>query len=360
MGPRNNAVRQGASPVECSGAFCHGLLAPEALVRRAETRWADIAAAQPDLIPAIAVQRPMVIRTIRLVDRLRHEPPALRLTPQRIADKLAAGDPMMRGEAAALPVLLLAPLVLEACDDLAAGGAGDVARRVRGCIDDGRVDMGSLLAASFDRNQRAIRAKAMHEGIAPDVLWLAAELAAGPAAHVAARTLLGGEAAEPGIAAARDRWPHGYCPACGSWPAFAEACGGAGRLRCSFCGLDWPARADRCPYCRDEDSSPTWATMSPGARDRAALCTRCGGYLKWLEPATATPFELLAVEDLASCAVDALAAGRGFGRPPLPTLAGPDRLPCEGLEPDREPPAAGDEPGDADAPGGTAPERGGP
>ena len=32
---------------------------------------------------------------------------------------------------------LLAPLVLEACDDLAAGGAGDVARRVRGCIDAG-------------------------------------------------------------------------------------------------------------------------------------------------------------------------------------------------------------------------------
>ena len=302
---------------------------PEALVRRAETRWADITALQPDLAPAIAVQRPMVLRTIRAVDRLRSEPPALDLTPQRIADKLDAGEPLMRGEAAALPVPLLAPLVLEACDDLAAGGAGDVARRVRGCIDAGRVDMGSLLAASLGRNQHAIRAKAMHEGIAPDVLWLAAELAAGPAAHVAARTLLAAETADGGVAGARDRWRHGYCPACGSWPAFAEVCGGNGALRCSFCGLDWPARPERCTYCRAADPGPAWATASPGAANRVALCGGCGGYLKWLEPGAPTPFELLAIEDLASSPVDALAAGRGFGRPPLPDLRGPDQLPCQ-------------------------------
>ena len=307
---------------------------PETLVRRAETRWADIAAAQPDLIPAIAVQRPMVVRAIRLVDRLRLEPPVLRLEPQRVADKLAAGAPALRGEGAALPAALLAPLVLEACDDLAAGGAGDVARRVRGCIDDGRIDVESLLTASFDRNQDAIRTKALHEGIAPDVLWLAAELAAGPAAHVAARALLD---AGGGLAGARDRWPYGYCPACGSWPAFAEACGGAARRRCSFCGLDWPAPADRCAYCRARDSGPTWVSAPAAAAARAALCAACGGYLKWLERAAPTPFELLAVEDLATAAVDALAARRGFGRPPLPRLGGPDRLPCR----DPAPPGGG-------------------
>ena len=328
---------------------------PDALVRRAETRWAAIAAARPDLAPAIAVQRPMVVRTIRAVDRLRLEPPALRLTPQRIAEKIEAGEPLIRGEAAALPVPLLAPLVLEACDDLAAGGAGDVARRVRGCLDAGRIEMGSLLGASFDRNQHAIRVKALHEGIAPDVLWLAAELAAGPAAHVAVGTLV--EAATGDALAARDQWPHGHCPACGSWPAFAEADGGAGRLRCSFCGLDWPARADRCTYCRAVDPAPTWLSAAPGTGDRAAACTGCGGYLKWLEPPAATPFELLAVEDLASAAVDALAAGRGFGRPPLPDLGAPHRLPCEGLEPDRVSPVSGEE-GAAEAGSGAAPEQG--
>ena len=328
---------------------------PDALVRLAETRWAEIAAARPELVPAIAVQRPMVVRTIRAVDRLRLEPPALRLTPQRIAEKLGAGEPFLRGEAAALPVALLAPLVLAACDDLAAGGAGDVARRVRGSLDSGRVDMASLLAASFDRNQHAIRVKALHEGIAPDVLWLAAELAAGPAAHVAVGALPGAGAG--GALAARDRWPHGHCPACGSWPAFAEADGGTGRLRCSFCGLDWPARPDRCTYCRAADPAPTWLTASRGAADRAAACTGCGGYLKWLEPPGATPFELLAVEDLASAAVDALAAGRGFGRPPLPDLGGPHRLPCEALEPDGESPTPKEDREEAAA-GGAASEQG--
>ncbi len=325
---------------------------PDALVRLAETRWAAIAAARSDLAPAIAVQRPMVVRTIRALDRLRLEPPALRLTPQRIAEKLAAGEPLMRGEAATLPVALLTPLVLAACDDLAAGGAGDVARRVRGCLDAGRIDMGSLLAASFDRNQHAIRVRALHEGIAPDVLWLAAELATGPAAHVTVE-LLGAGTGD--ALAARERWPHGHCPACGSWPAFAEAADGIDRLRCSFCGLDWPASADRCTYCQAIDPAPTWLTAAPGAADRAAACTGCGGYLKWLEPPSATPFELLAVEDLASAAVDALAAGRGFGRPPLPDLGGPHRLPCEGLEPDGNPPA----PKEArDEAAGGAPEQG--
>ncbi len=327
---------------------------PESLARRAETRWAAIAAAQPDLAPAIAVQRPMVVRTIGAVDRLRREAPARHLTPRRVAEKLAAGEPFLRGESAGLPVALLAPLVLAACDDLAAGGAGDVARRARGCLDSGRIDMASLLAASFDRNQHAIRVKALHEGIAPDVLWLAAELAAGPAAHVAVGALLGAGTGD--ALAARDRWPHGHCPACGSWPAFAEAVGGTGRLRCSFCGLDWPARPDRCAYCRAADPAPTWLTASPGAADRAAACTGCGGYLKWLEPTAATPFELLAVEDLASAAVDALAAGRGFGRPPLPDLGGPQRLPCEALEPNAEAAAPGEE--REAAAGGAAPERG--
>ena len=54
--------------------------------------------------------------------------------------------------------------------------------------------------------------------------------------------------------------------------------------------------------------------------------------MKWLAPTAATPFELLPIEDLASMALDVLAAEQGFGRPSLPDLGGPERLPCEGLE----------------------------
>ena len=163
---------------------------PASLLDRAEARWTEIGASQPDLTPAIALQRRLVTRTIQTVDRLDGaDPPVVSLEPEQAADKLRAGTPAFRGEPVALPVAMLHPLVLRACDDLAAAGAGDVARRVRGCLDEGRIDVGSLLIASFDRNQNAIRIKAVHEGIAPDVLWLAAELAVGPAAYVAQRTL---------------------------------------------------------------------------------------------------------------------------------------------------------------------------
>ena len=170
---------------------------PASLLARARARWAEIGASQPDLIPAIAVQRLLVARTILTVDRLGGtEPPVVSLKPDQAADKLRAGTPALRGEPVALPVAMLGPLVLEACDDLAGGGAGDVARRVRGCLDEGRIDMNSLLTASFDRDQNAIRTKATHEAIAPDVLWLAAELAVGPAAYVAQQMLFAQAGAE--------------------------------------------------------------------------------------------------------------------------------------------------------------------
>jgi len=303
---------------------------PAALLDRAEDRWTELGASQPDLVPAIALQRLLVTRTIQTVPRLASaEVPVISLDPEQTAGKLRAGNPALRGEPVALPVAVLSPLVLGACDNLASGSAGDVARRVRGCLDAGRIDMGSLLIASFDRNQHAIRAKAMHEGIAPDVLWLAAELAVGPAAYVAQRTLLAGDHTHAAVTEALAEWPHGYCPACGSWPAFGERLGQSRQLRCSFCGHGWRPHAPGCTYCGDEPRHLTPAKAEPHSADWAEVCSGCGAYLKWLDLAEPTPFELLPVEDLASTPLDILAAQKGFGRPSLPELGEPERYPCQ-------------------------------
>lgn len=305
------------------------------LLERAQARWVEIGASLPDLAPAIALQESLVTRTIHAVDRLGGiEPPIVSLTPEQAADKLRTGTPALRGEPLALPVAALGPLVLETCDDLAAGGAGDVARRVRGCLDGGRVNIGSLLTASFDRNQTAIFGKAMHEGIAPDVLWLAAELAVGPAAYVAQQTLFGSATAKPhpAVIDALEAWPHGYCPACGSWPAFGEEPDQTKRLRCSFCGAGWRPRETGCTYCDGEPGHLTSLTADPGPGHRAALCSGCGAYLKWLDLRQPTPFELMPIEDLASTPLDVLAVKQGFGRPSLPELGGPERFPCQLVE----------------------------
>ena len=73
----------------------------------------------------------------------------------------------------------------------------------------------------------------------------------------------------------------------------------------------------------------------PDAAHRVELCSGCGAYLKWLDLPEPTPFELLAVEDLASTSLDILAAQRGFGRPSLPELGRPERYPCRMVEPPR-------------------------
>ena len=309
---------------------------PASLLDRARARWGEIGASQPDLIPAIALQRLLVARTIDAVCRLSGAgSPAVSLEPEQVADKLRAGTPAFRGEPVELPAAVLGPLVLEACDDLASGGAGGVARRVRACLDAGRVDMCSLLTASFDRDQNAIRVRALHEGVAPDVLWLVAELAVGPAAYVAQRTLFTPAGAGPGsaVASALETWPHGCCPACGSWPAFGETLDRSSQLRCSFCGLGWRPRGPGCTYCGAEPGHLTSLKADPGAAHRAALCSGCGGYLKWLDVPASTPFELLPVEDLASTPLDVLSVHQGFGRHSLLELGRPERHPCQMVVP---------------------------
>jgi hypothetical protein len=115
-------------------------------------------------------------------------------------------------------VPVLTPVLLQLCDALANGGAGDAAVHIRESIDGGALEAASLLTASLHRDQAALRTGAVHRGLAPDLMWLVAELAVSPFAHGLQRMVFGsvvsGELHE-----ALDAWPHGYCPACGSWPA---------------------------------------------------------------------------------------------------------------------------------------------
>ena len=284
---------------------------------RAEQRWRDVLAARPDLAPALDLQRRLLTIVADLAGTLENgRLPRLSLPQKYLAAKLARGVPALAGEPIPLPVPVLRPALVQLCEALAHGGAGNAAMHIRDAIATGTIECGSLLAASLARNQSAIRTGATHRGLAPDLLWLVSELAVSPFVHALQRTLFGGPGEE--LRTALERWNRGYCAACGSWPALAEVVGGHRTLRCSFCSSAWELTLYTCIYC--EESGEKFVTAAPDEERkdrRLEVCSTCGGYLKTIDLSALSPFPLLSISDIETTDLDVAAMEHGYQRPVL-------------------------------------------
>ena len=299
-------------------------MSPTELAQQAEARWRQIRAARPDLAPAIDLQRSLVTRIIELGDALSQaEWPRFAKLPNDTAAKLERGVPLLRHESIPFPSALLAEALRDFCQHLARGGAGKAAEHIDQALREGRLEAQSLLWASLARNQRGIRTGATHMGLAPDLVWLVAELAVGPVAHVLQHAHFAAEPVDVAVRSALTSWDRGFCPACGSWPAFAEVSRHARIQRCSFCGTGWQLREARCTYCGEANEDfITTAPTERGPTRYLELCRKCRGYLKMLETDCVTPFALLPIEDLATSHLDVEATAQEYARPSLPELEG--------------------------------------
>jgi FdhE protein len=292
-------------------------ISPQNQADLAEQRWRGVLAGRPDLSPALDLQR----RLLRLVSDLAAtletgRLPRLSLPPKYLAAKLARGVPVLAGEPIPLPVAVLRPALGQLCEALAEGGAGEAATHIRDAVVNGSIESGSLLTASLARNQAAIRTGASHRGLAPDLVWLVAELAVSPFVHALQRSLFGH--AGDDLQQALDAWNRGYCPACGSWPALAEVVGGHRTLRCSFCSSAWELSTYACIYC--EESGEKFVTAAPDEERkdrRLEVCSTCGGYLKTIDLAELSPFPLLSISDIETTDLDVAAMEHGYQRPVL-------------------------------------------
>ena len=289
----------------------------------ADERWQRVIAVHPDLEPAVTLQQALLAEIMGLADAIqRHPMPRLSLPPRYLAAKLSRGVPAFSGEPIPLPVPRLTASLGRLCDQLAAGGAGDVAARIRAAVDEGTMDAGSLFTASLARNQTAIREGATHRGLAPDLVWLVGELTVSPVAYALQRTLFATTTDET-LGAALAQWRNGYCPACGSWPALAEVVEGHRVLRCSFCAAAWELPTYACVYCQEAGEPFTAAAPDEERKDRRVeICKTCTGYLKTVDLPELSPFPLLAIADLETMDLDVAAMEHGFARPPLREIKG--------------------------------------
>ena len=252
-------------------------------------------------------------------------PATARLQLGEIATKLRAGTPALIGTTLDIAGEPLKPFVLGFCDDLAAGVVDSPAGRLRHRLEDGEIDIGSLVAASLGRQQEAIRTKAHHVGISPDLLWLVAELVAGPIAYRVQCELRERDHETSSLVT---NWSCGFCPACGSWPAFAERVSTQRSLRCSFCALAWEPPTHACIYCEEEGHAFVIVAADTDSAAQLEMCQHCGGYLKSLAVPSPTPCALLPVADLESSTLDLGAVGRGYGRPAMREFPTASSIPC--------------------------------
>ena len=287
------------------------------LLEAAERRWTAIRAARPDLAPALDLQRTLLTLVVDLEHALDAGGlPRLSLPPKYLAAKLARGVPIFCGEPIPLPVPVLTPVLLQYCEALAVGGAGDAAARIGDAIRSGQIEPASLLAASLARNQTAIRTGASHRGLAPDLVWLVAELAVSPFVHLLQRMF--SHPTDDRLVSALEAWNHGYCPACGSWPAVAEVVSGHRTLRCSFCSCGWELAAYACIYCGESGEKFVTAAPDDERKDRRVeVCSSCGGYLKTVDLPELSPFPLLSISDIETTDLDLAAMEHGYQRPAL-------------------------------------------
>jgi hypothetical protein len=256
---------------------------------RAEARWTSLASSAPHLERAVALQRRTVGTQL---------------------DLLWAVAPLV-AEAA----IVLTPVAVDLGAAIAAASGYAAARRAAESLASGEVDPARLMALVYQRDQDGVRQLASEHAINVDMLWLLGDLVVAPIAHLQQRSALRESEPDSPVREALERWDHGYCPACGSWPSLAEFFFGERLLRCAFCACTWRPRVDQCVYCRTDDQR--FATIVPDRHQpgrRLELCKACGGFLKTLDAEVITPFPLVAIEDLASADLDQAALGHGFKR----------------------------------------------
>jgi FdhE protein len=283
-------------------------------VEQALTQLVSIAEQHPDLA-GLATTHATLLRTA-----FEDAPPIpnIQIDHQHAATKLAAGVPLLRGEALALDATDLHDRYLRLCDVLSKQTDPDsdhqikhAAHALKVAVKRGTLDIHALTMDVLAGDPRRITDRAAQ-----------LDLDAGLAATLLRWTLLPIlEQIAKQVQPLRQQtyWEQGYCPTCGAWPVLAEQRGieQTRFLRCGLCASEWALDRILCPFCGTRAHTDI-AYLSEEGREasrRVMTCARCHGYLKQIATLTPLPPALLPVIDIATLHLDLVALERAYAPP---------------------------------------------
>jgi len=267
-------------------------------------RLGQLAETSPALREAAAIQG-IILRTV-YEQPLRAGP--FTMTKARAAEKLDAGEPLLRGENLPLDIAAVEATILRLCQAIGKHVedpndtttiAAAIARR--------DLIAAALVRQALDGETIAMREQAAELGLNGDLLSTLLRFSLFPAL-----TRLSAELAPLRGAAI---WAQTYCPHCGSRPLLGEHRGleQLRYLRCGVCAGDWQVDRLLCPFCRTREHADLgYLHVEDADHERAVTCEQCHGYLKVLASlAPLTPLDLV-VRDLATLHLDMIALERGY------------------------------------------------
>jgi FdhE protein len=216
--------------------------------------------------------------------------------------------PLLAGAAIAMDVHRLARWMERLWGTAGRSGTKSMAT-LKGSLRD-TADALALFKASLRQDEAGMKQIALARDADPDAFQAVAALLPVPFLHACNRRW---------SYAIRQSWTEGYCPVCGSWPAFGETRGidRSRYLRCGRCAGEWQTNCLICPYCgmTDHEQLVSLVPEQGGSTRLIEACKRCLGYLKTFTTLQPRPPAKVILDDLASVDLDVAALEHGYKRP---------------------------------------------
>lgn len=224
------------------------------------------------------------------------------LTKDAIAERLAAGKPLIGFDELALDESLLAATFTEVVNTFAE--YPELVGEIPGRLSEPGLAGGVLTKVC----------QAWFEGTdVPDVMLGEGQLL-GAVIHATLKPFLVSHAKTMRGSIDQERWRRGYCPVCGGTPdfAFLDKERGSRWLVCARCDTEWLFQRLDCPFCRNQDQNKLSYFDDESGLYRLYVCEKCKRYLKAIDLRLAKDEVLLSLERLSTLDLDRQAKEQGY------------------------------------------------